>query len=117
MITLLLAILHLDCDQFANYKAPAVPKDAHNVELAEKYANGDGVKRNLDTAALSPAARVDLRLYNPYQAAQVARSVNSLFDAEDRRTARHRHAETAKDFLALILVDFHRLTYLRAQRG
>src|SRR5690242_17988088 len=51
MITLLLAILHLDCDQFANYKPPAVPKDATGRELAEKYANGDGVKRNLDTAA------------------------------------------------------------------
>lgn len=51
MITLLLAILHLDCEQFANYKPPAFPKDANVRELAEKYANGDGVKRNLDTAA------------------------------------------------------------------
>jgi uncharacterized protein YecT (DUF1311 family) len=50
MIALLLAVA-LDCDQFAKYKPPAVPKDAHNVEFAEKYANGDGVKRNLDAAA------------------------------------------------------------------
>lgn len=49
MIALLLAAA-IDCAKFG-YKPPAVPADVINRELAEKYANGDGVKRDFDAAA------------------------------------------------------------------
>ena len=49
MIALLLAAA-IDCAKFG-YKPPAVPADASNRELAEKYANADGVKRDFDAAA------------------------------------------------------------------
>lgn len=49
MIALLLAAA-IDCARFG-YKPPAVPADANNRELAEKFANGDGVKRDFDAAA------------------------------------------------------------------
>ncbi|HEX6083795.1 MAG TPA: lysozyme inhibitor LprI family protein [Thermoanaerobaculia bacterium] len=49
MIALLLAAA-IDCARFG-YKPPAVPADVSHRELAEKYANGDGVKRDFDAAA------------------------------------------------------------------
>jgi uncharacterized protein YecT (DUF1311 family) len=49
LIALLLAAA-VDCAKFG-YKPPAVPADANHRELAERYANGDGVKRDFDAAA------------------------------------------------------------------
>ncbi|HYC91132.1 MAG TPA: lysozyme inhibitor LprI family protein [Thermoanaerobaculia bacterium] len=49
MIALLLAAA-IDCAKFG-YKPPAVPPDANHRELAERYANGDGVKRDFNAAA------------------------------------------------------------------
>ena len=49
LITLLLAAA-IDCAKFG-YKPPPVPADANHRELAEQYANGDGVKRDFDAAA------------------------------------------------------------------
>jgi hypothetical protein len=61
----------------------------------------------LDPAALATAARVNLRLDDPDRAAEPLRGLAGFEDAERRIPARHRHAELAQDFLALVLVDLH----------
>ena len=63
--------------------------------------------RQLDAAALAAAAGMDLRLDHPDGAAQLLRRFAGFEHGEGRVAARHRHAEVAKDFLALVLVDLH----------
>lgn len=50
MIAILLAIA-IDCSKYVKYKPPAISGGASSRELAERYANGTGVKRDFDAAA------------------------------------------------------------------
>ncbi len=63
--------------------------------------------RELDAAALAAPTGVDLRLHHPHGAAECLRCLHRVFDAEGRQAARHRHAEAAQHFLALVFVDLH----------
>src|SRR5258708_6664712 len=64
---------------------------------------------NLDSACLAAAAGVDLRLHDPDATAERLRGPDRFVDREGGNAARRRHAEAAKDFLALVLVDLHAL--------
>ena len=66
--------------------------------------------RQLDAAALAAAAGVDLRLDDPDRAAELLGGLDRLLDGEGRDAARHRHAELAQDFLALVLVNLHEVS-------
>src|SRR4029077_8549023 len=65
--------------------------------------------RDLHTAALAAAARVDLRLDHPHLAAQLARGLDRLVDGEAGNAARRGDAVLAQDLFRLVLVDFHGL--------
>jgi hypothetical protein len=66
-----------------------------------------GALRQLDTAALAAAARVDLRLDDNHGAAQTAGDVVGFSRRGGDFAARHGDAVTRKNGLGLILVDFH----------
>src|ERR1700679_1209992 len=63
--------------------------------------------RHLDAASLAPAARMDLRLDDPYLAAEPARRRVRFGYGKARHALRRRHPVFAQDFLALILVNVH----------
>src|SRR5258708_9317224 len=63
--------------------------------------------RYLDSAALAPSTGMDLRLDHPDRAAEAARRIHRLGNAEARHAARHRHTKAPQDVLALVFVDFH----------
>ena len=63
----------------------------------------------LDAAALSAAARVDLRLDDHDAAAQTAGDVAGFGGVERDLAARHGHAVARENGFGLVLVDFHRL--------
>src|SRR6185436_6799628 len=62
---------------------------------------------DLDAAALSAAARVDLRFYDDDGGAETAGNLARLDRVEGDLAARHRHAMPRQDGFRLILVDFH----------
>ena len=63
--------------------------------------------RHLDAAAFAAAAGVNLRLYHPDLAAELARRLIRLCHRKARDTARRCHAVLAQDFLTLIFVNIH----------
>ena len=81
--------------------------ELHAEDLAGLDAHLIDGARDLDAAALAPAAGVDLRLDHPHAAAERRSRGLRLVDRECRNAARRRHAVPPKDFLALIFVDFH----------
>ena len=59
-----------------------------------------------NTAALAPAAGMDLGLDHPDRATQLLRCLDRLLHGERGNAARHGDGELAQDVLGLVLVDF-----------
>src|SRR4051812_30727182 len=66
-----------------------------------------GRLRQLDAAALSAAARVDLRLDDNDASAETTSDLAGFRGIERNLAARHRHTVTREDRFGLIFVDFH----------
>src|SRR5258706_279848 len=63
--------------------------------------------RRMHAAALAAAACVDLRLYDPHLAAQLARRFHGLVDGKAGEAARRRDSVFPEDLLGLVFVDLH----------
>ena len=84
-----------------------VRDELHAEDLAGERAHFVDRARELDAAALAAATGVDLRLHDPDRSAQLPRGLHRFVDGKRRDAARHRNAELAEQFLALVLVDLH----------
>ena len=62
---------------------------------------------DLDAAGLAAPAGVNLRLDDPYRAAEILRGLLGFGDAHRGEAARHRYAEFRENRFALVLVDVH----------
>src|SRR4029079_12515329 len=61
----------------------------------------------LDAARLAAPARMDLRLDDPFAAADVTRAIGRLLGTVSEAAGRHRDPETRQYFLRLIFVNIH----------
>jgi hypothetical protein len=84
-----------------------VRDELHAEDLARLLAHFAERACDLDAAALAAAAGMDLRLDDPHLSAERFSRGDGLVDGERRYSTRGRHAEPAKDLLALVFVDFH----------
>ena len=101
------ALLDQQPAHFLARRIRLVRDELHAEDLAGLSAHFVDGARDLDAAALAAAAGVDLRLDDPHVAAERRGRGHRLVDGERRNAARRRHAVPAKDFLALVFVDFH----------
>jgi len=62
---------------------------------------------DLDATALAAATRVDLGLHDPHRAAQLLSRSHGFVNGKCRDASWDRHAKSAQDLFALVLVDFH----------
>jgi hypothetical protein len=79
----------------------------HAEDLAGPFAHFIRRFRHLHAAALAAAAGVDLRLYDPYFAAQLSRGLRRFLDRKAGNAARRRDPVLAQDLLGLVFVDLH----------
>ena len=84
-----------------------VSDELHAEDAAREVSDLGDRLRDLDAAPLAAAAGVDLRLDDVDAAADRLGALYGLSDRKRGNAARRRHAEAAKDFLALVFVDLH----------
>src|SRR3989339_573132 len=91
------------------FRASLVGLELHSQDLASDALDIFNGLGNLDAATLATAPGVDLRLDNPYRAAEFLCGFHRLLNGERCNAARHWHTKLTQDFLALVLVNFHEL--------
>ena len=98
-------------DQQAPYllagRAGLVGDELHAEDFGRTLLDLVDRARQLHAAALAAPTGVNLGLHDPDRAAERLCRLDRVVDAERGNSARHRHAEATKDFLALVFVDLH----------
>ena len=82
----------------------------HAQNLASQLSDLVNGARQLDAATFAAAPGVNLRLDDPHRAAQLLRGFHRFLDRECGNATRHRHTKLTQDFLALVFVNFHKIS-------
>ena len=101
------AFFHQQAVDFLAFGAGLVRDQLHAHDLVSVFFDLFDRFCHFHAAALAAATCVDLRLDDPYRAAQGFRGLDCLVDGHARNAAWYRHSELPEDFFGLILMDFH----------